>query len=93
MKDRCYTTRPATLVELKTEINRIFEESDVAMLELVIRNFLTRLEKVIQMDAGHISCIKFSFVIFCHKFDSLLRILWLFLSRTSFLKDPVCKIP
>ncbi len=36
-------------MELKTEIIRIFEEIDVTMLELVIHNFLTLLEEVIEM--------------------------------------------
>ncbi len=51
---RCYAIKPATLVVLKTEIIRIFKETDVAMLQLIIHNFLTHLEKVTEMDSGHI---------------------------------------
>ncbi len=50
MKHHRYATRPATLVEFKIEIIRTFEKIDVAMLEFVIHNFLTRLEKVIKID-------------------------------------------
>ncbi len=46
--------RPATSAELKTEVIRIFEEMAVAMLLLVIHNFLTHSEKVIEMDCRHI---------------------------------------
>ncbi len=54
VKDRCYATRPAILAALKTEIFCIFEEIDVAMLELVTSNFLTYLEKIIGIYDGHI---------------------------------------
>ncbi len=42
------------LAEFKTEIINIFEEIDVAVFELVSRNFWTHLEEDIETNCGHI---------------------------------------
>ncbi len=54
MNDRGYASRTATLAEFKPEIICIFEETDVAMLQLVIQNLLMPLEKVTEIDSVHI---------------------------------------
>ncbi len=59
--DCCYATRLATLAELKTKIIRIFKEIDVAMLELVIHNFLTRSESYWNGRLAHWKCPALSF--------------------------------
>ncbi|XKL67289.1 hypothetical protein PGB90_002780 [Kerria lacca] len=54
VKDLCYANRSSTIEKLKNEIMRIFNTLETRILELVIRNFLTRLHHAIENSGRHI---------------------------------------
>jgi hypothetical protein len=53
LKDRVYRNNPTSLEQLEAEIIREMRDIPAGVYELVVRNFINRLERVIEADGGH----------------------------------------
>jgi hypothetical protein len=58
LKARVYQRNPRTIPELKAAIESEFRAIDRCMLELVVRNFVNRLEKIVVADGAHFENVK-----------------------------------
>ena len=53
LKDRVYVNNPTTCDDLEMEILQVMRDIPSNIYNLVLRNFVTRLEQVVEVDGGH----------------------------------------